>query len=197
MIAYRHAFSTSATDEKPLQERWSFPWWGESLRSIGLTIHGKLSLISLIVFPCNISHMGIVNKRNPFSTGLVGNVDFSIGRLGQACSPIGIRSRIGWLVQNSQHIVVLDFSPHDFPLMWPAPYPPRKEQVFLVKVANRREGRSGVLKKAKDLANGSLHLEIGIKDNHVTVGVTKTDGYGKVEGSTPCFVENPSLETST
>jgi hypothetical protein len=63
--------------------------------------------------------------------------------------------------------MMLDLSPHDFSLMWPAPHPPWKEEVFLAKVAHRRTSRSGVLKAVKDLPNGGLHLHIGVKHNGV------------------------------
>jgi hypothetical protein len=81
--------------------------------------------------------------------------------------------------------------------MGPAPDPPGKEQMFLVKVANGRKSRSGVLKAVKDLPNGGLHLHIGVKNNRVAFGVTQPNGQGKFEGSTPGFVEDPLLQTGT
>src|SRR5207248_4374181 len=91
----------------------------------------------------------------------------------------------------------LDLSPHNFAVMRTAPDPPRKEEVFLAKVANGRKSRSGVLKAVKDLANGGLHLYIGVKHNRVAFGVTQPDGQSKFEGSTPCFIENTPLQTGT
>ncbi len=41
-----------------------------------------------------------------------------------------------------------------------------------VKVTNGRKGRPRVVKTAKDLTNGSLHLEIGIKHNGIAFDVT-------------------------
>src|SRR5712691_10531240 len=93
--------------------------------------------------------------------------------------------------------MVLQLSPHNFSLMRPAPDPPRKEQVLLVKVANSCKSRSGVLKAAKDLPNGGLYLQIGVKNNRVAFGVTQPNGQGKFEGSTPGFVEDPSLQSGT
>src|SRR6266566_1665949 len=108
-----------------------------------------------------------------------------------------IGSRIGRVVENPQHIMVLQLSPHKFSLMRPAANPPRKEHVFLVKVADGRKSRAGVLKTAKDLANGGLHLQIGVKNYPVAFGVTQPNRQGKFEGSTSCFVQNASLEAGT
>jgi len=84
-------------------------------------------------------------------------MNLSIGSLRRARTSKNIGPCIGWVVQNPQHIMVLDLSPHNFSLMRPASNSPRKKQVFLVKVANGRKSRSGVLKAVKDLANGGLH----------------------------------------
>src|SRR5260370_42302297 len=54
MIAHRHAFSTPATENEALQERRALAWRGETLGSIGLTIHCQLALISLVVLPTKI-----------------------------------------------------------------------------------------------------------------------------------------------
>src|SRR5260221_12044492 len=93
--------------------------------------------------------------------------------------------------------MVLYLSPHQFSLMRSAPDPPRKEQMFLVKVANGRKSRSSVLKTVKDLPNGGLHLHIGVKNNGVAFGVRQPNGQGKFEGSTPCEVSDPPLQAGT
>jgi hypothetical protein len=72
-------------------------------------------------------------------------MNFSIGGLCRARTSKNRGSCIGRVVQHPQHIMVLDLSPHNFSLMRPAPHPPRKEQMLLVKVANGRASRSGVL----------------------------------------------------
>src|SRR6266516_3220593 len=51
VVSHRHAFSTLTAEDDSLQERWSFPWRREALGSIGLTIHGQLCLISLVILP--------------------------------------------------------------------------------------------------------------------------------------------------
>src|SRR2546428_8169106 len=84
-------------------------------------------------------------------------MNLSISGLRRARASKNIGTCISWVVQNPQHIMVLYLSPHNFSLMRPASNPPRKEQMFLVKVANGRKSRSGVLKAVKDLANGGLH----------------------------------------
>jgi hypothetical protein len=93
--------------------------------------------------------------------------------------------------------MVFDLSPHHFSLMRPTPNPPRKEQVVLVKVAHGRKSRSRMLKAAKDLPNGGLHLHIGVKNNGVGFGVTQSHGQDEFEGSTPCLVEDSPLQTGT
>src|SRR5207302_10881697 len=96
-------------------------------------------------------------KSEPFGARHIGNMNFSIGGLCRARTSKNIGSCIGRVVQHPQHIMVLDLSPHNFSLMRPAPHPPRKKQMLLVKVANRRKSRSGVFKAVKDLPNGGLH----------------------------------------
>src|SRR5437588_11918992 len=124
-------------------------------------------------------------------------MNFAIDGLGRARASKDIGSCIGWVMQNPQHIMVLDLSPHNFSLMRPAPHPSWKEEVFLAKVANRRKSRSSVPKAVKDLPNGGLHLRIGVKNNGVAFGVTQPNGQGKFEGSTPGFVEDTPLQTGT
>src|SRR6266700_3386999 len=171
VIAYGHAFSTFAADDEPLYERRPFPWRRKALGSIGLTIHGQLRLISLILLPRNVPHLGIFYKSNPFGAREIGNMDLSIGCFGRTCSPEDISSCIGWLVQHTQHIMVLDFSPRNLSLMRSVTNPPRKEHLFLVKMANGRECRTGMLKAAKDLTNARLHQQIWIKNNDFVLGV--------------------------
>src|SRR5260370_1033306 len=124
-------------------------------------------------------------------------MNLSISGLCRARASKNIGSCIGWMVQNPQHIMVLDLAPHNFSLMRPAPNPPRKEQMFLVKVANGRKSRSGMLKAVKDLPNGSLHLQVRVKNNSVAFGVRQSNGQGQFDGSTPCFVEDTPLQAGT
>jgi hypothetical protein len=91
--------------------------------------------------------------------------------------------------------MVFYLSPHNFSLMRPTPNPPRKEQMFLVKVAHGCKSRSGVPKAVKDLANGGLHLQIRVKNNGVAFGVTQSHGQDEFEGSTSCLVEDPPVQT--
>ncbi len=78
-------------------------------------------------------------------------------------------------MQDPQHIMVLDCSPGDFSSMGSTTNPPRKEQVLLVKMAHGCAGGASVLKAEKDLPNGGLHLQIGIKYNRIGFGVTQPD----------------------
>src|SRR6266496_3931219 len=91
--------------------------------------------------------------------------------------------------------MMLDLSPHNFSLMRSTSNPPRKEQLFLVKVTNGRKGRSSMLKAVKDFPNGGLHLHIRVKNNGVTFGVTQSHGQDEFEGSTSCIVSDSSLQT--
>lgn len=85
-------------------------------------------------------------------------MNLAIHGLGRAGAAKDIGTRIGGLMQDPHHIVVLNWSPGAFSLMGSTVNPPRKEQVVLVKMANRRTGRASVLKAAKDLTNARLHL---------------------------------------
>ena len=111
--------------------------------------------------------MRIPYKSEPFGAGHISNMHLAIDRLGGTGSPIDVGSCIGGVVQHPQHIMVLDLSPHNLSVMWTAPDPPRKEEVFPAKVAHRRTGRAGLLKAVKDLPNGGLDLHIGVKHNRV------------------------------
>src|SRR5260221_14538813 len=91
--------------------------------------------------------------------------------------------------------MMLDLSPHQFSLMWPAPDAPGKEQLVRAKVTHGRESRSGVLKAVKDLPNGGLPLHIGVKHNGIAFGVSQSNGQDKFEGATACFVEDAPLQT--
>jgi hypothetical protein len=101
------------------------------------------------------------------------------------------------MVQHPQHIMMLDLSPDNFSLMRPTANAPGEKQMLLVKVANGRKSRPGVLKTAKDLANGGLYLHIRIKNNRIAFGVTQSNGQDQFKCSTPCLVEDTSLQAGS
>src|SRR5438876_1287798 len=114
----------------------------------------------------------------------------SIGSLRRARASKNIGPCISWVMQHSQHIMVLDLAPHNFSLMWATSHPPGKEQMFLVKVTNGRKSRAGMLKAVKDFPNSGLNLHIRIKNNGVAFGVRQPNGQDQFESSTSCFVED-------
>src|SRR5512142_729493 len=120
--------------------------------------------------------MRMLHKGVPFGPWQILNVDLPIRHFRRASAAKDIGSRIGGLMQDPQHVVVLDWSPGEFSLMRSTADSPRREQVVLVKVANRCKCGASVLEAAEDLPNGCLHLEIGIKHNGVGFGVTQSDG---------------------
>ncbi len=65
-------------------------------------------------------------------------MDLSIDGLRRASAPKGVSSRIGRVVQHAQHIMVLQLSPGDFPLMRSATHSPWKEKMLVAKVAYGR-----------------------------------------------------------
>ena len=78
---------------------------------------------------------------------------------------------IGRLMQDSQYIVVLNWSPGEFSLMGPMSDSAWKEEVMLVKVAHRRKSGASVLEGEKNFPESSLYLQIGIKHNCVGFSV--------------------------
>src|SRR6266699_3391123 len=81
-------------------------------------------------------------------------MNLAISSLRRACTPEGIGSCVGWVMEHSQHIMVLDLSPDNLSLMRPTTNAPRKEQMLLAKVANGRKSRSGCKRYHK---RGSPH----------------------------------------
>src|SRR5438876_8838082 len=120
--------------------------------------------------------MGIFHKSNPLRARLISCMNLSINCFSRTCSPEDIGSCIGRLVQHTQHIMMLDFSPHNLSLMRSATNPPRKEQPFLVKMANGRKCRASLLKAAKDFVNARLREQIWVKDNNFILGVAQPNG---------------------
>ena len=86
----------------------------------------------------NVANVSILYEHDPFSTRDVLNMDLSIDGLRRTSAPKGVSSRIGRVVQHAQHIVVLDLSPGDFPVMRSASHSPWKEQMLFAKVAYGR-----------------------------------------------------------
>jgi len=121
--------------------------------------------------------MGIFHKSNPFGARQISRMNLSIsGDAANVFAPSDIRSCICWLMQHAQHIMVLDFSPRNLSLMGSTTNPPRKEQPFLVKMANGRECRASLLKAEKDFVNARLHQQIWVKDNDFILGVAQPNG---------------------
>jgi hypothetical protein len=103
-------------------------------------------------------------------------MELANGGFGRAGAPEDLRTRIGGLMQDAQYIVVLNRSPGEFSWMGTATDSSWKEQVLLAKLANRRTGGPGVLEAEKDLLDGSLYLQIGIKHHGIGFGVTQSNG---------------------
>src|SRR5215831_19110320 len=118
-------------------EGWALAWWRKPLWSIRLAIQSELCLISLVVFPRDVAGMSVLHYRNPLGAGHILHMDLPIGGSGHSRSSIDVSSRIRWLVEHPQNIMMLDFSPGDLSLMGSTTDPSWKEQSLLSKMANR------------------------------------------------------------
>jgi hypothetical protein len=187
--AHGHTFSALATDEKSLQECGPFSWRRKALGRKPGTLQSKLGLISLVVLPTKVPHMGILHKSEPICARQLGNMHFAIGSRAGARASIARGSCIGRVMQHAQDLMMLKLCPPNLTQMRTAPNPPGKEETGLSKVANWCARRARMLKAVKDFLNASLYLPMGVKHNPLAFGVTPSHGQGKFEGSTPGCVE--------
>src|SRR5579872_6202855 len=105
----------------------------------------------------NVPHMRIFHKGIPFASRQIDNMDLAIGRFRRASTAKNIGSCIGGLMQDSQDVVVLNWSPGEFSLMGSPAKPSWKEQVLLVKVAHGRKSGASVLEAEKNFPDSSLY----------------------------------------
>jgi hypothetical protein len=88
---------------------------------------------------------------------------------------------------------MLQVAPHEFALMWPAAYPPRKRHVGLPAGADRRGGGSRPSKRAQQKPDGSLDLPVGIEDKASIVRIAQANRQMERQSRPAGFAENAAL----
>jgi hypothetical protein len=87
--------------------------------------------------------------------------------------------------------VMLQVAPHEFALMWPAAYPPRKRHVGLPEGADRRGGGPRPSTRAQQKPDGILDLPVGLEDNASIVRIAKANRQMELKAARRALLRMP------
>src|SRR6266699_3725502 len=66
MIAHRHPLATASANDDPLQQGWSFTWGAvATIFSVGSTIFSQLAQVGFVLFPADVTRMGLSDEKRP------------------------------------------------------------------------------------------------------------------------------------
>ena len=119
--------------------------------------------------------MRIVHDFLPLLAGQRRDPDGPIHRFGGASTAEDKRPRSTGIMEDPQHIVMLEGSPHEFPLVRPTAHPPRQGHAVPPEGPDSRRGRPHPLKGTKEKADGVLDLSVGIEDNAIILRIAEAN----------------------
>ena len=129
MVAHRHAPTTATANNHSLQQGGG-AFARRTLATIGS--HGlcvlQQSLLVLFVFlPADISRMGTGKKRVPLISWDALQDRVAVDRFPRAAPAIDERSRIAWVMEDTQYLVMLQLTPEHISPVRPAMKMARKQ----------------------------------------------------------------------
>src|SRR6266851_5832623 len=191
LIANAHASATGATQDDPLQERWSFSNRSSVLFCPPGAIVIQLPLVAQKLIPGDVAWMGIQQDdgpvflfdptRSPFDPWLFSGQ----GPTSELSPPIDVGSRIQGAVQDVQHTLMREATPDQLIGSLASPPPCWEAQMLLGKGADDGEGRGRLLKQREDQTNGFGNGLIWVKHNPAHRIVDQANGQAKTQ--TPLF----------
>lgn len=196
MIADSHPLPAAPTQHQPLQKGGPFAWGVETVWSIGLTVRSQLGEMGLILLPGDITDMGLMDHHLPLLAGQHRDMGLAIDGFRGPRATKRKDARITGIMEDTQHRVMVEFSPHELTLMRSTTDPAWKRHLVLLEGADRRRGRPRPPKRAKQEADGLLHLPIGIEDDALILGIAEAHRQVELQGCSAGFVENTALQAS-
>ena len=185
LIPNAHASATRATQDDPLQERWSLSNRASVLLSTPGAIVIELPLIAQEVFPGDVARMRIQEHDRPVllfdSAGSPFDAGFFARQVvpSELGTPVDIGPRVQGAVQDVQHTLMGETAPDQFICPLASPPARREAQVLLGKGADHSKCRVTLLKERKDQANGFLHSLIWVKHNPANRIIDQANGQTK------------------
>jgi hypothetical protein len=114
MVAHGHASATASTEDKPLQERGTFPRGTvAAVVAAGLGVCAQLALIPFKVLPGQVPGMGLWEKGMPLLARPRLDHAAAVHRLPRATAPVHEHPGIPGIVQDAEHLAVLELAPDD------------------------------------------------------------------------------------
>src|SRR6266851_539187 len=202
LIANTHTSATGATQDDPLQERWSLSNRSPVLLCTPGAIVIQLPLIAQKLVPGDVAWMGIQehdrpvflfdSTRSPFDPWFF-SWQSSASGLGP---PVDVGSRIQRAVQDVQHPLMGQTTPDQFICPLASPPPRWEAQVKLRKGTDDGQGRGRLLKEREDQANGFGNGFIWVKHNPADGIVNQTDRQAKTQAPLFGFALFSSLQAA-
>src|SRR5438552_2917389 len=102
--------------------------------------------MSLILLPGDIADVRLMDHHLPLLAGQRHDMALAIHGFGRARAPKRKHAGITWVMQDPEHLVMLEVPPPEFALVWPTAYPSWKAHLLLPESAHRRGSRPGAPK---------------------------------------------------
>src|SRR4029450_4660308 len=147
-----------------------------------------------VLLPGDIADVGITNDTLALHARKQLNMHLAISCLECSSATEGIGSSIARIVEDAQHIMMLEVAPDKIALVRACPYVVRKRYLLLMEHPHRRECRSRLMKRAKEQADSVLDLAVGVQDDAFILGIAEADRQVELEGGAAGFAENTALQ---
>jgi hypothetical protein len=141
MVAHRHAVATASADDKPLKQRWSFPWGTvAAILTMCLAIGAQLREMSFVVLPTDVASMHFLHEKEPLLLGKGVDVQRAIGMLGALGPSEAEGTGVARVTKHVEHGAVLQGHPMKLTGMGTAADPAWKEESLRAKILDRGPG---------------------------------------------------------
>src|SRR5215470_13064618 len=112
--------------------------------------------MGLILLPGDIADVRLMDDHLPLLAGQRRDMDLAIHGFGRARATKRKHASITRVMQDPEHLVMLEVPPHEFALVRPTAYPSWEAHLVLPEGADRRGGRPCAPKRAKQEPYGVL-----------------------------------------
>jgi hypothetical protein len=164
VVADRHPPPALSADGQALQQRGAFPGRaGGPVGAAGGGVAEQDLLVSLVLFPGDVSGVGAGDQRGPLVPRQRLEAVLAVGAGGAAAAAVDERAGIPGIMQGAQHPPVGQRHPGQFALAWPGADPHRERQLLISEGGHHGAGRAGAREDREQVAERLLHPGIGVE----------------------------------
>src|SRR6266699_1335839 len=179
----------------PREPRWSFARGAVApIFSVGGTIFSQLAQVGFVLFPGDVSGMGIADEKRPLLLGDQCGRKRPIRTFAGMRAPIAESAGIAGIAQDLAGRVVDQRRPMALPFMGSGANMARKEQPLGAKEPHRPPGRSNAFERREQETKSLLDLGESRQDHRAILSVGQANRQRHLQGATLRLVENPTSQ---